>query len=277
MAATFKLPKKDYDQVIVVNTPLAADAVLAAGKLTLKDEAGTDALALRLGDLLSGSKNAYAAGTAHKRRVDLTNISKTANTEYRVSVEIPNRQDFFLYGKETNPLVTLRTYAWYSGTTAPTAEEVVNAFVALINADLEAGVTASKNGTDDLDILADSADAGELRVIFSDSGATYADAVAYVAPVGTLTEVELQAPGKSLAGTTYNRYDFKYRKLIKHNAVSGLSVFKDVDVAVYEKVGSTAYEAVIDDMLAGAITIDNTSAATVATTVASELAKYLAF
>lgn len=275
MSANFKLKKQEYDQVIVVNTPLATDAVLNYGKLALLDEAGTTALELKLTDVIKGGKVAYAAGTAHKARVALASISLTANTEYRLTIVIPNRVDFFGGGAETNPLNTVRTYSWVSGSSAPTAANVRDAFITVVNADLFAGVTASANSTANLDLLADSADAGQLQVTFHDSGATYSDATAYVAPVGTISEVELQAPGKSLAGTTYNRYEFKYRKIVRNNTVSGLQVIKPVKTVVYAAASSTAYEAVLDNYLAGAITITNTNAGTVATTVASEMAKYL--
>ena len=40
MAIEFKLAKLDVDKAMTVNTALATDAVLDAGKLTLKNEAG---------------------------------------------------------------------------------------------------------------------------------------------------------------------------------------------------------------------------------------------
>lgn len=274
MAATFKLPQIDYDKVVVVNTPEATDAALAGGLLTLKDEAGTSALQVRFSDILKAKKYTYAAGTAHKLSIALANITLTASREYTLQITLPNRQDFFLYGKETNPLTPLRFYSWTSGTSAPTAAQVVAGFVGVINADTEAGVTASINGTTStLDLLAASADAGKIQTIFSDSAATFADATAYVAPVGTISEVELQAAGKSLAGATYNRYVIRHRKLVKHNAVSGLSVFKNVDSVVYEASNATnsaAYETVLDGVLAGTISVANLA------TVGTEVAKYFA-
>ena len=274
MAATFKLPQIDYATVVVVNTPIAADVALAGGLLTLKDEAGTNALQVRFSDILKAKKYGYVAGTAHKLSIALASVTLTANRLYSLQITLPNRQDFFLYGKETNPLVTLRTYTWASGTAAPTAAQIVAGFVAVINADTEAGVTASINGTTTtLDLLADSADAGAIQALFSDSAATYTNTIPYVAPIGTISEVELQAPGKSLAGTTYNRYVIRHRRLIKHNAVSGLSVFKNVDSVVYEASNfatSAAYETVIDNVLSGTISVATLAA------VGTEVQKYFA-
>jgi hypothetical protein len=266
----FKLPKKEYDKVVVVNTPLATDAVLAYGKLQLLDENAALGLELRLSDVLKGGKVAYSAGAAHKLRVALASISLTANTEYRLTIVIPNRVDFFGGGKETNPLNTIRTYSWASGAAAPTAAAVRDAFIAVINADLYAGVVASANSTANLDILAASADAGQLQVSFSDSSATYSDVTAYVAPVGTTSEVELQAPGLSSAGITYNRYEFVHRRIVRNNTVSGLQVIKPVKSVVYAASGSTAYETILDNYLAGTISVANLAA------VGTEVAKYFA-
>jgi hypothetical protein len=267
MSATFVLPKKDYEQVIVVNTPLAADAVLASGLITLKDEAGIDALALRLPDVIAGKKFANAAGAASVASVVLTNVSIVSNSRYELTVLAPNRKDFFLYGKEYNPLLLSRTFSVAVDATA-TVDELGALFAAAINADLEAGFTAAyTSGTDTLAITADSVDAGKLAVS-APAGATVS--VTYTEPVGTISEVEVQAPGKSLAGTAYNRYEFKAKKLLKHNAVSGLSVYKTVKYAVYAKTSSTAYEAVLDNLLAGTIAVTDLA------TVGTQVAKYFA-
>ena len=280
MAATFKLPKKDYSEVIVLNTPdtgaLSAntDVVLSKGYLSLLDEAG-NATKFRFTDILNVKLDAYSAGTAHKLSVALASISLAANKEYKIQITLLNRQDFFLYGKETNPLVALRTYTWTSGSSTPTAADVVSNLVTVINADVNPGVTASINGTTStLDLLADSADAGAITAVFSDSAATYADATAYVAPVGTISEVELQAPGKSVAGKTYNRYVIKYRKLVKHNAVSGLSVFRNSFAVLYSHV-TTNFDAAIGAVIAGTITSRTDTVAHAVSDIAAELKKYL--
>lgn len=267
MSATFVLPSKDYEQVIVVNTPLAADAVLANGVITLKDEAGVDSLALRLPDILAGKKFANAVGAASVATITLTSVSIVNNGRYELVVSLPNRKDFFLYGKEYNPLLLLRTYS-VSLDASATVDELGAAFAAAINADTEAGFTAAyTSGSDELAITAASVDAGKFSIT-APTGATVS--IAYTASVGSVTEVEANAPGKSLAGTSYNRYEFKAKKLIKHNAVSGLSVYKTVKYAIYAKTSSTAYEAVLDNLLAGTIAVTDLA------TVGTQVAKYFA-
>ena len=276
MSATFVLPKKDYEQVIVLNTPdtgaLSAntDVVLSKGKLSLLDEAGV-ATTLRFADILSAKKYSYAAGAASVATITLTSVSIVNNGRYELVVSLPNRKDFFLYGKEYNPLLLLRTYS-VSLDASATVDELGAAFAAAINADIEAGFTAAyTSGSDELAITAASVDAGKF-VITAPTGATVS--ITYTEPVGTISEVEAQAPGKSAAGKTYNRYVIKHRKVIKHNAVSGLQVVKPVETVLYSHV-TTNFDAALAAIIAGTITIDNTSAATVATSTAAELKKYL--
>lgn len=276
MSATFALPKKDYEQVIVLSTPdtgaLSAntDVVLAKGQLSLLDEAGT-ATKIRFADILSAKKYTYAAGAASVATVTLTSVSIVNNGRYEITVLAPNRKDFFLYGKEYNPLLLSRTYSVSLDATA-TVDELGAAFAAAINADAEAGFTAAyTSGSDELAITASSVDAGKLAVT-APAGATVS--VTYTEPVGTISEVEGQAPGKSVSGKTYNRYVIKHRKVIKHNAISGLQVVKPVETVLYSHV-TTNFDAALAAIIAGTITIDNSSASTVATTTAAELKKYL--
>lgn len=267
----FKLPKKEYDQVVVLSQYVqSSDAVLNNGRLGFLDLTGLKVLDLKLSDIIKGGKVAYSAGAAHKRRVALASISLTANTEYRLTIVVPNRVDFFDGGKETNPLNTIRTYSWASGATAPTAAAVRDAFIAIVNADLYDGVTASANSTSNLDILADSADAGQLQISFSDANATFSDVTAYAAPVGTTSEIEGLAPGKSESGITYHRYEFVYRKIVRNNTVSGLQVIKPVKAVVYANINQAAFLSVVDNFLAGTISVANLA------TVGTEVAKYFA-
>ena len=200
MSATFVLPKKDYEQVIVLNTPdtgaLSAntDVVLSKGKLSLLDEAGV-ATTLRFADILSAKKYTYAAGAASVATITLTSVSIVNNGRYELVVSLPNRKDFFLYGKEYNPLLLLRTYS-VSLDASATVDELGAAFAAAINADIEAGFTAAyTSDSDELAITAASVDAGKF-VITAPAGAT--TSITYTEPVGTISEVEAQAPGKSL-------------------------------------------------------------------------------
>jgi hypothetical protein len=278
MSATFVLPKKDYEQVVVVNTPLAVDVAVANGAITFKDEAGINALSLRFSDIIAGKKFANAAGSASTASIVLTNVSIVNNGRYELVVSLPNRKDFFLYGQEYNPLLLLRTYS-VSLDASATVDELGVLFASAINADLEAGFTAGYTaGTDTLLITADSVDAGKF-VVTAPAGA--ATTIAYTEPVGTISEVEVQAPGKSLAGTSYNRFEFKAKKLIKHNAVSGLSVYKTVKYAIYAATGVSAYDNEVDGFLAGnigtatATTIRTDTTANLATDLRAALAFYL--
>jgi len=276
MSANFQLPQKDYDQVIVLNTPdtgaLSAntDVVLSKGQLSLLDEAGV-ANKFRFRDILSMKKDTYSAGAASVATITLTNVSAVNNARYELVVSLPNRKDFFLYGKEYNPLLLLRTYSVSTDASA-TVDELGALFAAAINADTEAGFTAVYNTSPDTLVLtAASVDAGKF-VVTVPTGAT--TSITYTEPVGTISEVEGQAVGKTAAGKTYNRYRINYRKVIKHNAVSGLQVVKPVTAVLYSHI-TTNFDAAIAAIIAGTITIDNTSASTVATTTAAELKKYL--
>ena len=278
MSANFQLPQKDYEQVVVVNTPLAADVAVANGTITFKDEAGIDALSLRFSDIIAGKKYANAAGAASVATITLTNVSVVNSARYELVVSLPNRKDFFLYGKEFNPLLLLRTYSVTTDASA-TVDELGALFAAAINADTEAGFSAGYTpSTDVLLITAASVDAGKF-VVTAPTGATVS--IAYTEPIGTVSEVEANAPGKSLSGTSYNRFEFKAKKLIKHNAVSGLSVYKNVKYAVYAATGVSAYDNEVDGFLAGnigtatATTIRTDTVANLSTDLRAALAFYL--
>lgn len=268
MAATFKLPKIDYDKVIVISTPDAAtDVSLTTGLLSLKDETGAVALKVRIADIVGAKKSLYAGGGVHIRMLQLGSIALAANKSYSVTINIANRQDFFLYGKETNPLVALRNYNWSSGNTIPTAAQVAIGLAAVINADPESGVVALAAGND-LRLTTISVQVGQIKVSCSEPAATQYDVMSYIAPVGIASEVEEQAPGKSVSGTNYSRYVIRERKLIKHNAVSGLSVFKTVENVLYYNEAQTPYETAVDNILNGVIATTNLA------TVGTEVAKY---
>lgn len=235
MAINYKLPTIDNDQVVVLATPAAStDTVLATGLLSVKDEAGSVALKIKASDLISFKYDAYAAGTANVVAVTLTSATLAAKSQYSLTVYAPNVQNFFGGGQESGAIYQARTYTVGSGTTAPTATELAVLFKDRINADANAYFTAT-NSAGVLTITADSASAGALVVTHTVPGTvTIADTTAWVSPVGTPTEVLGYVNNPALVpGAGYNRYQIRYRKVIRHNAVTGLQVIKPVTALVY--------------------------------------------
>jgi hypothetical protein len=239
MAITFKLPQIENDQVVVLNTPTAStDVVLATGLLRVRDEAGNIALNVKASDLISFKYDAAAAGTANVVNVALASATLAAGSVYSLTVYAPNVQNFFGGGKESGAIYQTRTYVVSfaaAPAAAPTAAQVAAAFVARINADTNAYFTAAVVSTSTVQITADNAGFGALVVTHDVPGTvTITDATAWVSPVGTSSEVLGYVNNAALVvGTAYNRYQIRYRKMIRHNAVTGLQVIKPVTAIVY--------------------------------------------
>jgi hypothetical protein len=253
MAISFKLPKIDNDSALLLNTPVAAtDVVLANGVLTVKDESGADALIIKATDLLNFDYNAYAAGTANVVDVDLTAVTIVNNGVYALTVSAPYAVNFFGGGQETNAVYQARTYTVSLDSTA-TVAELQAAFVARINADVNAYFSATAQAGDVVRIAADAAGFGPLNVV-APTAATVSDNVAWVSPVGISDEVLQYIPDAALVSGTYNRYIITYRKLIRHNIVNGLQVIKPVQAIVYLKstdAGTAATVTKLTDILDG--------------------------
>lgn len=232
MAITFKLPKIDADSALLLNTPVAAtDVVLANGVLTVKDESGANALVIKASDLINFDYNAYAAGTANVVDVDLTAVTIVNNGVYSLTVYAPYVQNFFGGGQESGAIYQTRTYTVSLDATA-TTQELLDAFLARINADVNAYFSASDIGGNTLQIACNNAGFGPLT-INAPAGAVVSDFTAWVAPVGTTNEVLQYIPDAALVTGTYNRYVITYRKFIRHNIVNGLQVAKPVQAIVY--------------------------------------------
>ena len=78
--------------------------------------------------------------------------------------------------------------------------------------------------------------AGQLFVETSVPVAVISVATAWVAPAGTTTEVLGYLNNATIVtGPSYNRYIIEYRKVIRHNAVSGLGVIRKSTALVYLK------------------------------------------
>jgi hypothetical protein len=238
MAITYKLPKIDQDQVVILATPVAGDTALANGKLAIKDEAGNVALNIKASDLLSFKYDAYAAGTANVVNVALASATLAAGGSYSLTVYAPNVQNFFGGGAESGAIYQTRTYVVSfaaAPASAPTAAQVATALVARINADTNAYFTATVSSSTTVQITADSAGYGALVVTHNFTGTvTVSDATAWVSPVGSADEVKGYVGNDLLVtGSQYNRYEINYRKVIRHNAVTGLQVIKPVTALVY--------------------------------------------
>lgn len=236
MAINYKLPKvQELDGLSILNTPVAAaDVVLASGVLTIKDESGANAITIKACDLLGFRYAAYTAGTANVVDVELAAVTfpVNGNVPYSLTVSAPYVQNFFGGGQETKAVYVPRTYT-VSVDGTPTTAELRDAFIARINADASAYFTASAVGTK-VRITSVSALTGQLFVE-APTGSVITQATAWVAPVGTTTEILRYVPNSTLVSGTYNRYIIEYRNVIRHNAVSGLGVIKKSTALVYLK------------------------------------------
>ena len=237
MNFNYKLPRvQELDGISVLNTPVAAaDVVLDNGVLTIKDESGANAIVLKASDLLGFRYNAYTAGTPNVKQVDLSAATLVANSIYSLTISAPYVQNFFGGGQETKAVYIPRTYT-VSVDGTPTFQELLDAFLARINSDPLAYFSAVDAGAGQLVITADSALAGPLFVETSVPGITPAmitDFTAWVAPVGTTTEILRYIPNSTIVSGTYNRYIILHRSVIRHNAVSGLGVIRNATSLVY--------------------------------------------
>jgi hypothetical protein len=237
MNFNYRLPKvQELDGISVLNTPTAAtDVVLDNGVLTVLDESGASAITIKASDLLGFRYNAYTAGTANVVDVDLTAAILVANNIYSLTISAPYVQNFFGGGQETKAVYIPRTYT-VSVDATPTVAELQAAFIARIAADASAYFTATSVAGDIVRITALSALAGQLFVETNVPGITAAmitNSTAWVAPVGTTTEILNYVPNSTIVSGTYNRYIILHRQVIRHNAVSGLGVIRNATSLVY--------------------------------------------
>lgn len=247
MSFNYRLPKITADSVTILNTPQSTDTALASGLLTIKDEGGNPSLVVKASDLLSFTYAANVAGTANARSIVLTGITLAANTNYVLTVHVPYLINFFGGGQETGAIYQTRTYTIGFGTgtgsPAPTVDGIGAAFAAQISADNNAAFTATYTAaTDTLLITAKSAFGGNLEIT-APIGATNTNTTPWVSPVGANAEVVGYAGNNPYAtAAAYNRYIIRYRKMVRHSAVTGLQVIKPVNALVYLDVsnGGTA-------------------------------------
>lgn len=234
MAINYKLPRvQELDGLSILNAPTAAtDVVLASGSLTIKDATGANAIVLKASDLLGFRYNAYTAGTANVVDAELSAVvfPVGGNVTYALTISAPYVQNFFGGGQETKAVYIPRTYT-VSVDATPTTAELQAAFIARINSDPSAYFTASAVGTK-VRITSISALTGQLFVE-APTGTVITQATAWVAPVGTTTEILRYVPNSTLVSGNYNRYIILHRQVIRHNAVSGLGVIRNATSLVY--------------------------------------------
>jgi hypothetical protein len=260
MNFNYGLPKVDADRGAFITTPLAADTDLAQGEMTLNDEDGNAALKVKISDIIGWKYDAYNAGTANEVEVDFaTNGIIESNKQYSLTVRAPYVVNFFGGGahatadaRESRAIYVTRTYTVYTDATA-TATELADLFAARITADTKAYFTATA-ATGVLSLEALSAEAGPLEVSTTVSGllaGDISDAVAWVSPVGTVSEVEAEL-NIAAPGAGYGRFVIEFRKPIRHNAVKGLQAIKDEKFVYYmdkDNAGFATAVALLQDIL----------------------------
>jgi len=243
--------------VAVLNTiqALAADVVLSGGKLQLND-GSNDLLrnAIKLVDATASVKTSYTAGTASVKDYDFAGASFLTNSQYRMSIDIPGRIDFANGGgQEANQLITIREYIVWTGTVTPTADTLRDAFIARINADSAAAVTASANGAGVVRITLDDVAGGDFTTE-APTGVTEAVITPYVAPAGTPAIVEADAPTFSSPTGQYTTWRISLDDFRRHNAVNGGKVAYPEFINIYADetaANFAAFETEMDAVIAG--------------------------
>jgi len=213
-----------------------------------------------MSDITSYSYAVAAAGTANVVNVVLTSTPLAAGASYSITISAPYVQNFFGGGQETGAIYQARTYTVSfapAPVAAPTVDQIGAALQARIAADPSAYFTATYTaGSDTLAITANSALAGPLKIETSFALATGAitDATAWVSPVGTIDEVSQYINSTLLTSASYSRFIIRYRKFIRHNAVTGNEVVKPSICLAYIDSTDTTAITLLTNILSGAAT-----------------------
>ena len=249
--------------VAVLNTiqAAAADVVLSGGKLQLND-GSVDLLtdSVKISDALAVVKTAYAAGTASVKEYDLAGVALAANTQYVMSVEVPQVAGFNNvqvsngnFGRnEANELIRIRTYVVWVGA-APTANELRDLFIARINDDAGARVTAASGGAGVVELTLDDVNDGDFSTE-APAGAAESVTTPYVAPSGTPALVNADSPNAASATGQYSTWSISLLRARRHNNVGGGNAFFEEVTRIYADEGATnfaAFETELDAVLAG--------------------------
>lgn len=253
--------KPNDGTVLNVIQAVAADSVLAGGKWQIND--GTNDLlseALKLADATSFLKIAYAVGTAQVEAATFVPATFLADSQYKMAIEFPavagfnNVQVNEDSGRNgANELVPIREYVVWVGAAVPTANSLRDAFIARINGDSGARVTATSGGAGIVTLTMDNVADGAFSVTVT-GGATVANTTPYVAPAGTPAIAEADFPTLSSLTATYTTYEVQYTDFRRSNAVSGGIVGYPEYLRIYVDAGATNYAALeteMDAVLAG--------------------------
>lgn len=210
---------RPYD-VSVVNAAAgsAADDASGTGFFQLVPSVALKGKGIPVFSITGWKNEAYAAGTAHVVEEDWSGVSLAADKEYYVRIRFAS-----------NPTVAYTFAVAYTAAPA-SSNTIVDDLVEKINAASDLGLTASRNTTS-LRIAVDAVADGEILVDDSEGG-TYADAVAYVAPVGTVAEVEALSETAN-AGGEYIRISVYWNLVASVDGDDSKQYLKPVKSVVY--------------------------------------------
>lgn len=251
-----KLPKVDYGVAVINNGIVDADVTLSRGKLTFLDEAGNVGLKFKVSDGISVTKTAYSAGVKSIKTIAFAGVAVVANTNYSLSISLPNREAFYGGGTESNALLIQRTYTVSTDAT-PTVAELRNAFLSAIQNDLSSGVVVATSGASSMTVTLSDVNSGDSDIVVP-SGATVTVGTAYVAPSGTPDEAKLYFANSLVAvGGEYTKYAITFRKDIRSNIVNGNFVQKYEKAILFIERNATDYAtavAILDSIIDGSYT-----------------------
>ncbi len=251
-----QLKKVDYGVAVINNGIVDADVDLTSGKLTIKDEAGNVGLKFKVSDGISVVKTAYSAGVKSIKTIAFGSVSVLPNTNYLLTITMPNRQAFYGGGVESNAVFQTRTYTVSTDAT-PTVAELRNSFLTAIQNDLNSGVVATSSGASSIAVTLEDVNSGDTDITVP-AGATVTVGTAYVAPSGTPDEAKLYFANSSVAvGGEYTKYAITFRKDIRSNIVNGNFVQKYEKAILFIEKNATDYStavAILDSVIAGTYT-----------------------
>lgn len=251
-----KLPKIESGVAVINNDIVDADVTLSGGKITILDTDANLGLKFKVSDGISVEKTAYSAGVKSEKTVNFSAVTLVANTNYSMTITLPNRQAFFGGGQESDTVFKTRTYTVSTDAT-PTVTKLRDSFLQAIQNDLNSGVVASDVSTDRILIIMEDVNSGDTDIV-APIGAVIVNTVVYVAPSGTPEEVKLYVSGSLVVvNGEYTKYVVTYRKDIRSNIVNGNFVIKQEKAILFIEENATAFAsatAILDSIIDGTYT-----------------------
>lgn len=257
--------------VAVLNTiqASAADVDVTKGLIGLAPSAADNMEAIPHKDIISWVNTPYAAGTGATLKWEFSGVALVGGIQYSVVIT---------QGGVSKTYSVIQATAWAS------TAALVLALAAKINLDGNAAVVATQSTTRlVLTQTTATVPTGAISTTNNQGATVYATgAVAYIAPAGTPAEVDAVKAGSSVVAGAYTKHSIVWNKLVSHNAVSGLKVYREVESRIYSDQGATnftAYEAEMDAKLGVTVGtgatfgIDDTSSATASADIAEYLAR----